>query len=192
MTGIQILIKILNYAKLNSKFDRYLSSLCLYSVKVIQNTRMKDFHSLIVEETPKTPHIDLNPFSGDFIFSGRSIPENAAKVYEPVLNWVNEYINNARQTTNLRLNLEYFNTSSSLWLSKIFKALVRINEPDYVIIFHLYLPVEEFDDLEEFDDIKEAFFPIADCLQFAIPCIGLKIYGTDDVNEVLKDKLVFI
>ncbi len=46
---------------------------------------MKDFQSLIIEETAKTPQIELNPFTGDFIFSGRSIPENAAKVYEPIL-----------------------------------------------------------------------------------------------------------
>jgi hypothetical protein len=153
---------------------------------------MKDFQSLIIDETPKTPQVELNPFTGDFIFSGRSIPENAAKVYEPILNWVSEYIHHARPTTNLRLNFEYFNTSSSLWLAKIFKVLVRINEPDYVLIFHLYLPLDEFDEMKEFEDIKEAFFPIADVLQFAIPSVGLRLYGTNDADEVVKDRLVFI
>ena len=153
---------------------------------------MKDFHSLIIEPSAKTPHVELNPLTGDFIFSGRSIPENAAKVYEPVLNWVTEYIPNARPTTNLRLKLEYFNTSSSLWLAKIFKVLVRINKPDYVLIFHLYLPVDEFDEMNEFEDIKEAFFPIADVLQYALLSVGIKLYGTNDADQIIKDKLVFI
>jgi hypothetical protein len=153
---------------------------------------MKDFQSLILEETPKTPHIELNPLTGDFIFSGRSIPENAAKVYEPILNWVSEYILNARPTTNLRLCMDYFNTSSSLWLAKIFKVLAKINEPDYVLIIHLYLPLEEFDDMREFEDIKDVFFPIADIFQFAIPSIGIRLYGTNDKEEVVKDKMVFI
>lgn len=153
---------------------------------------MKDFQSLIVEETPKTPQIELNPLTGDFIFSGRSIPENAAKVYEPILSWVSEYIMHARPTTNLRLNLDYFNTSSSLWLAKIFKVLVKISEPDYVLIFHLYLPLDEFDDMNEFEDIKEVFFPITDVLQFAIPSIGIKLYGTNDEDKIVKDKMVFI
>jgi hypothetical protein len=153
---------------------------------------MKDFHTLIIEETSKTPHVELNPLTGDFIFSGRSIPENAAKTYEPILNWVNEYILHARPTTNLRLNLEFFNTSSSLWLAKIFKVLAKINDPDYVLIFHLYLPIEEFDDLKEFEDIKDAFFPIADVIQFAIPSIGIKLYGRNEADQVIKDKLVFI
>jgi hypothetical protein len=153
---------------------------------------MKDFQSLIIEETAKTPQIDLNPITGDFIFSGRSTPENAAKVYEPILNWVTEYINQARPTTNLRLNMDYFNTSSTLWLSNILKVLVRINEPDYVLMIHLYLPLEEFDEMKEFDDIKDAFSPIENIFQYAIPSIGIKLYGTNDTEQVVKDKMVFI
>src|SRR5665647_591657 len=99
---------------------------------------MKEFQSLIIEQTVKTPQIDLNQLTGDLIFSGRSIPENAAKVYEPVLLWVTKYILIAKPTTNLRLDLEYFNTASLLWLTKIFKVLMRISEPDYALIVHLY------------------------------------------------------
>lgn len=153
---------------------------------------MKDIKSLRIEETPKTPKIELNPLTGDFIFSGRSIPENAAKVYEPIVIWMNDYIHNAQPTTNIRLNLEYFNTSSSLWLGKILKVLVGISNPDYILIIHLYLPVDEFDDMKEFEDIKDVFFPIADIFQFAIPSICLKLYGTNEEEEVVKDKMVYI
>ena len=153
---------------------------------------MKESQSLIIEQTPKTPQIELNQFTGDLIFYGKSIPENPAKVYEPVLNWVTEYILNARPTTNLRLNLEYFNTSSSLWLARILKVLIKIKEPDYVLIIHLYLPVEEFDEMKEFEDIKDAFSPITDVFYGAIPSISIKLYGTDDKGEIIKDTLVFI
>jgi hypothetical protein len=153
---------------------------------------MKDFQSLVIEGAPKTPHVELNHLTGDFIFSGRSIPENAAKVYEPILNWMTEYILHARPTTNLRLNLDYYNTASSLWLAKILKVLVRINEPDYVLIIHIYLPLDEFDEMKEFEDIKDVFFPIADIFQFAIPSICIKLYGTDDEEVVVKDKMVYI
>jgi hypothetical protein len=153
---------------------------------------MNEFHSYLIEETPKTPQIDLNHLTGEFIFSGKSIPENAAKIYEPVLNWVSQYILIARPTTNVRINFEYFNTSSSLWLAKILKVLVRINEPDYVIIIHLYLPEEEYDELKEFEDLKDAFFPIADIFQFAIPSIGVKLYGTDEEDAIIKEKIVFV
>jgi hypothetical protein len=56
----------------------------------------------------------------------------------------------------------------------------------------LYLPVDEYDELQDYEDLKDAFFPIADVLQLAIPSVGIKLYGTNDAEEVIKDKLVFI
>jgi hypothetical protein len=153
---------------------------------------MKDLQNLIVEGTSKTPQIDLNHITGDLIISGKSIPENAAKVYEPVFIWVQKYILNARPTTNLRLNLEYFNTSSSLWLAKILKLLIKINEPDFVLIIHLYLPIEDFDEMKELEDIKEAFTPISDIFTGAVPSVGIKVYGITEDGEIIKDTLVFI
>jgi hypothetical protein len=113
-----------------------------------------DLQDIIIEPTVKTPQIDLNHLTGELILSGKSIPENAGETYEPVLKWVNDYIKNARNTTNLRLNLEYFNTASSIWIAKIAKSLSRIKNPDYVLFIHLYFPVEEFDNMEE-EDLKE-------------------------------------
>jgi len=147
---------------------------------------------LLVEQSSKTPQIELNQLTGDLIFSGKSIPENAAKVYEPVFNWVTEYVKQPRPTTNFRLNLEYFNTASSIWLKKILKALMRINDPDYVLILHLYLAIEDYDEMYDFDDIKDAFFPISDIDHGVIPSIGIKLYGTDDNDVILKEKLIFI
>jgi hypothetical protein len=153
---------------------------------------MKEIQSLIIEQTPKTPQIDLNQLTGNLIFSGRSIPENAVKVYEPVLNWVTQYVLKARPITNVRLDLEYFNTTSTIWLLKILKVLIRINEPDYVLILHFYLPIDEYDEMNDFDDIKDAFSPIEDILHGSIPSIGIKLYWTDDKGVIVKDVLVFL
>ena len=46
---------------------------------------------LFIEQTPKTPQIELNQLTGDIIFSGKSIPENAAKIYEPVLSYLSNF-----------------------------------------------------------------------------------------------------
>jgi hypothetical protein len=88
--------------------------------------------------------------------------------------------------------VEYFNTASSIWLAKIIKVLIKIKEPDYVLIVHLYLPLEEFDEMKELEDIKEAFAPISDIFTGAIPSVGLKIYGLAENGEIIKDTLVFI
>ena len=153
---------------------------------------MMEFKSLIIEQTPKTPQIDLDQLTGDLIFSGKSIPENAAKIYDPVLNWVTEYIKNPNPTTNLRLNLEYFNTASILWLAKIFRVLIHIKEPDYVLIVHLYLPVDEFVEMNDFEDIIDAFGPIEDIVNGAKFSIGIKLHGMDEIGQIVKETIVFI
>jgi hypothetical protein len=153
---------------------------------------MKEIKNLYVEQTPKTPQVDLNQYTGELILYGKSIPENAAKVYEPIFAWVSEYIRNPRSTTNFRINLEYFNTSSSIWLVKILKVLIQIKDPDYVLILHLYIPLEDFEDMEESGDLKDAFSPLSDILNDAIVSIGIKVYGIDDLEKIVKDKLIFI
>jgi len=153
---------------------------------------MKEFQSILIEQTPRTPQIDLNRFTGELVFSGKSIPENANKVYEPIFNWVSEYILNARPTTNIRLNLEYFNTATSLWLAKILKVLIQIKQTEYIIILHLYLAIDDYEDIEDFGDIIDVFAPIAEIFHQSIPGIGIKIYGTDDEGKIIKDKLVYI
>ena len=147
---------------------------------------------LIIEQTLKTPQIDLNQVTGDLLFSGRSIPENATKLYEPVLNWVKEYISEANPTTNLRLDLEYFNTASSIYLAKMLKVLTQIKVPEYVLIIHLYFPVEEFDEMNEFEDIYDAFSPITDIFHDAITSIGIKLYAKNNRGEIIKTRLAFI
>jgi hypothetical protein len=153
---------------------------------------MNELKTLLIEGTAKTPQIELNEITGDLIFSGKSIPENAGKVYEPILKWATEYIKDPRPVTNIRLNLEYFNTSSLLWFTKILKALIQINVPDYVLIVNLYMSVEEFEDIEDFNDIKDTFLPISNITQSQISCIGIKLFGTDDNGEILKETIVFM
>jgi hypothetical protein len=153
---------------------------------------MNDLETLFREGTAKTPQIELNQITGELIFSGKSIPENASKVFEPVLNWATDYIKKPRPVTNLRLNLEYFNTSSLLWLTKVLKVLIQINIPDFVLIVNLYMTVEEFDEIEDFNDIKDTFLPISNIIQSTISCIGIKLYGTDEKGEIIKETLVFL
>ncbi len=147
--------------------------------------------NLYIEPSVKTPEIDLNLHSGDLILSGKSIPENAAKLYQQVLDWVIEYAENPRLTTNLRLNLEYFNTSSSIWIAKIVKALCSIKSNDHTLMIHLYIDIEEFDNMDE-DDFKDELCPIIDVIGTPEISIGIKVYGTDQKGEIIKDKMVFI
>lgn len=150
-----------------------------------------ELKSLYIEPSPKTPLIDLNHLTGELILSGRSIPENAADLYEKVLKWVHVYIVKPRHTTNFRINLEYFNTSSSIWLAKIVRALCSIKDSEKTLMIHLYFHIEEFDSMEV-EDIKDALSPIIDIIGTPVISLGIKIYGTDDNGEILKESMVLI
>jgi len=151
---------------------------------------MEELKNLVIEKTAKTPRIELVHGSGEISFSGKSLPENATRIYEPVLNWVNEYIVMPRPVTNLRLNMEYYNTSSMLWISKIIKSLSRINNPDYRLMVHIYIPLEEYDDLRDSEDMRESFNPLTDILQNSIPEVSMKLYATDEASKVIRDAVV--
>jgi hypothetical protein len=150
-----------------------------------------ELKNLLVEPTSKTPQIDLNHLTGELILSGRSIPENAVELYEKVLNWVSVYVRNPRHTTNLRLNLEYFNTASSIWLAKVVKVLCGIKEAESTLMIHLYFNIEEFDSMEV-EDLKDALSPVIDMIGTPTVSLGIKIYGTDDHGEILKESMVLI
>jgi SiaC family regulatory phosphoprotein len=152
---------------------------------------MKELKNIFFESTPKTPQVDFNCISGDLILSGRSIPENATELYEPLLKWVNEYIQQPRQTTNFRINLEYFNTASSIWLAKLVRALSRMSDSENILFIHLYFSVEEFDSMET-EDVKDALSPVVDIINNATISIGIKIYGTDEKGEIIKESMVLI
>ncbi len=150
-----------------------------------------ELKNLFIEPTTKTPQIDLNRLTGELIFSGRSIPENAAELYEDVLSWIKTYSIVAKPVTNLRLNLEYFNTSSSLWLAKIVKELSGIKVPEATLIIHFYFNIEELDSMD-IDEIKDALSPVIDMIGTPSVSLGMKIYGTDDNGEIMKESMVLI
>jgi hypothetical protein len=152
---------------------------------------MNELKNILKEATEKTPQVDFNFLTGELILAGKSIPENATGMYEPLFNWINEYVKVSRPTTNLRLNLEYFNTASSIWLAKIVKTLSRIENPDHVLFIHLYFGIEEFDNMDV-EDIKDALVHIVDVIHNSNISIGIKIYGTDDNGAILKESMVLI
>lgn len=150
-----------------------------------------ELRQLYIEPGIKTPQIDFNNFTGELILSGKSIPENSALVYEKVLLWVSEYIKNPRPTTNLRISLEYFNTSSAIWIAKIVSTLASIDKIDATLFIHLYFNIEDFNDMEA-DDIKDELHPIINMIGVPVISVGIKIYGTNDEGEVLKESIVLI
>jgi hypothetical protein len=150
-----------------------------------------ELKSFILEPTAKTPQVDLNNLTGELIFSGKSIPENAALIYEGVMKWINEYIKDPRPSTNLRISLEYFNTATAIWLGKIIQALGSMKDPENTLMIHLYFSIDEFDNMDT-EDMKDELHPLIHLIGVPTINIGIKIYGTDEKNEILKESMILL
>jgi hypothetical protein len=79
--------------------------------------------NLIIDDTIKTPSITFGFASGMLEIKGKSIPENSLEFYKPVFQWLDNYVESPSDKTELKVRLEYFNTSSSKCLLDIFRRL---------------------------------------------------------------------
>jgi hypothetical protein len=108
--------------------------------------------SLIVESTAKTPHILFSAETGSLEISGRSIPENSAEFYQPVYDWLDQYSLKPLPETMVKIQLEYFNTSSSKCLLDVFRRLEVIHKSERSIVHVKWMYEEEDEDMMEAGD----------------------------------------
>jgi len=91
------------------------------------NSKFHLSDTLNIKQTRDTPGIQYIPETHNFYIKGRSIPEDHAAFYEPVLQWIDEFSLAPPGNLTVKVELEYFNTSSSKYLLKIFKKLENIH-----------------------------------------------------------------
>lgn len=106
--------------------------------------------NIVIEGTSTTPAVKFFPKLGKFELSGRSIPENAAEFFKPLLDSLEQYTaGEAISPTQLDIRLEYYNTASSRCLLDIFKRMdiLKKNGIEVIINWHF-----EEDD----DDMRDA------------------------------------
>ena len=107
-----------------------------------------------IEGTPKTPSVNFEESAGILALRGRSIPENSIEFYKPLIDWIDRYSRTAQQATVLRVQLEYFNTSSSKCILDLFKKLEQVRSAgnDVSVLWHY--EAEDEDMLEAGEDYQ--------------------------------------
>ena len=93
---------------------------------------------LHIEGTEDTPEVLLDSGNNTFSISGRSFPENAIEFYEPIFAWLQKYAEEVENDMEFEFCMEYFNTSSSKQIAKIFLLLEKINENVFVQVIWKY------------------------------------------------------
>lgn len=112
---------------------------------------------LKLEGTEDTPKIILDKGNGIFEISGRSLPEDSAEFYRPVLDWIGQYAAGPNAATEFVFKLEYFNTASSKLILDVLSALEDI--PGMKILWYFHEDDEDMEEAgEEFSELVELPF----------------------------------
>jgi len=119
---------------------------------------------LIIQGTHKTPTVKLHADTGQLEISGKSIPENSIGFYQPLLSWMDNYIAQPAPKTEMKILLEYFNTSSSkclLDLLRKLEVLKKSGKSDVVVLWHYEVDDEDMMEAgQDYDSLVDLPFQL--------------------------------
>jgi hypothetical protein len=111
---------------------------------------------LQIQGTRSTPEIDFDSVSRLLSVKGQSYPENSFKFYEPVLQWIDEFL--AKLTTEevrVHFNLPYINTSSSKCIMMLLDKLEQAFQDGKPVALYWYYSADNDSELECAEEFKE-------------------------------------
>ncbi|MCK5536303.1 MAG: DUF1987 domain-containing protein [Bacteroidales bacterium] len=114
-----------------------------------------------IKGTDDTPQVILDKENTVFEISGRSLPEDVAAFFEPILKWINEYSQDPLGKTVFNFKLEYFNTASSKLILDVLLKLEEMADDGKDVLVRWHYPDDDEDMQEageEYADIVEVPF----------------------------------
>lgn len=111
-----------------------------------------------LEPKGDTPKVVLDKASGQFEFSGKSLPEDVASFYDPIVAWLDAYIADPNDTTKFQFKMEYFNTASSKMILQILEKIKELSNTGKEVIVEWHYP----DDDEDMEEAGEDFSTIVE------------------------------
>ncbi len=105
--------------------------------------------TLKIDGNQNRPEVLFNAETGNLLLEGRSILENTLKFFEPLLQWIDAYGENPAPKTELHLNMDYFNTSSSKFILSIFEKLETLYKEGKEVKVFWYYNDEDMEELGE-------------------------------------------
>lgn len=118
---------------------------------------------LDIKATNDTPKVLFDPQNEMFEISGRSLPEDVVVFYQPVLDWLEQYLEDPLEYTEFVFKYVYFNTATSKLIQDILFKLEQLHENGQKVKVIWYYEEDDEDMLdlgEEFEEIVDLDFEI--------------------------------
>ncbi len=122
---------------------------------------------LVIDKTTKTPQIIFDPGNDLFEISGRSLPENVVKTYEPVLQWIDQNLGHISKDIVFTFRVDYLNSASAKMISLILTKLEEFYKSGISIEVKWYYNLDD-------DDIQSEGEIYAKLKKIPIKLIGIE------------------
>jgi hypothetical protein len=93
----------------------------------LANLTTKIMEILSIKGTNQYPEVLLDKALGKLEFSGNSLPEDAKGFFEPILSWIDNYVNTPCDITTVSFKMIYYNTPSSKIIYQLLKKIEKMH-----------------------------------------------------------------
>ena len=112
--------------------------------------------NLYIEATKSSPEVDFKQENNTLSIKGESFPENTSQFYQPVIKWLEEFLEfDIDKEVVVNMELIYFNSSSSKILMDIFDTLEEASEDGKNIVVNWIYDEENDASLEYGEEFAE-------------------------------------
>jgi hypothetical protein len=112
-------------------------------------------NDLQIERTSVTPKVHFRVETGVMTITGDSYPENAFDFFEPIITWINRFIEERTDPVRLDVTLSYLNTSSIKCLVDILDTLEEAHKSGRGVRIYWFYEPENDRALEMAEEFKE-------------------------------------
>lgn len=109
------------------------------------------------ESTKITPEVILDQQNQRFSIKGRSFPENTLEFYQPILQWIQQYVENPNENTVFEFDMEYFNSSSARIVYKILLMLEKIQDKNKKVVCRWHINKTDYIGKERIEEMRKMF-----------------------------------
>jgi hypothetical protein len=110
---------------------------------------------LSIKGTTQYPEVLLDKRIGKLEFSGNSLPEDAKAFFEPIIDWIVNYLETPLEETTVSFRMIYYNTPSSKILFQILKRFEAAHNKKTKIKVIWYYPDDDLDMRDAGNDYSE-------------------------------------
>ena len=138
--------------KINYHFYPLVNGYLYFEIQISLNIYI--MRKLIIDQTPYSPKVILDPEKKIYMISGESRPPDVREFYDQVITWMDDFSiqmvksENKTEPVKFSFNFEYFNSSSGKIILDICKVLARMYARAFDVTINWHYEKDDVDMLE--------------------------------------------